>query len=103
MKSLPNSKAICLLLIPVGIFSGLYFVPGVELSERHYYVFPLTVAILFYLFFRSFRASFLGIAAVLPMMFFGARYVFSFSVESSYPGVVVASLQKDPKEAKSTH
>ncbi|MCI5064818.1 hypothetical protein MRY87_03735 [bacterium] len=72
----------------------------IDLSERHYIAFPLAVALIIYLISGKFQMVGLGLAAIIPIMFFGVRYVFSFSLDIEHPGVVVTRLRKDARESK---
>lgn len=107
-------KQFALLLVPIVLFWLLplvspYLQPvalepiGVEemgLSERHYFIFPLAVALLAFVFFRRLSSVAIGLACIFPVMVFGSRYVFSYSFDSEYPGVVLARLHSDSTESK---
>lgn len=105
-------KSVVILLIPCLLFWGLslldqsssstlgVFFGEMDLSKRHYFMFPLVVALLTFVLFQRWSAAIVGVACILPVMIFGSRYVFSFAVDTSYPGVVLARLNKDVQEAK---
>jgi hypothetical protein len=98
------------LLLPLLLFWGLSLFSGehsgsflglseLDLSERHYLVFPLAVVFGIYVFFQDRRTSLIALVAILPILIFGSRYLFSLNVDEEYSGVVLARLRDDPNES----
>ncbi|MCB0320219.1 MAG: hypothetical protein KDD60_04780 [Bdellovibrionales bacterium] len=89
-------------MLPVFIFWAAREGFGLESSEAHYVVFPLLASVIFSLVGGARFGAFLGAIFVIPVVFLGSRYAFSFSVTSSSSDVILTRFNRDSEETETS-
>lgn len=91
-------RHLLVLALPV-IFFFLLSYGDLSLSGRQYAVFPFAIASVLFVYAKSKRWVGIALITILPIMLFGARFVFSVAVSRETDGILLFQLQRDASEA----